>query len=96
MSDDRYAISVINAINGIFDALAICHKLVQCMSIWVSKEAFGPQECSQRLKKSKFVGSRGQKLTLSISEKFLCIFLKFLCIKYDARGSSSRPPRELV
>ena len=47
MSDDRYVISVINAINGIFNALAICHKLVRWMSIWMSKEALGPQECSQ-------------------------------------------------
>ena len=95
MSYTKYVISVINAINDIFDALVVCHKQVQCMAIWVSKEALEPQECSQRLYKSTFVGSKGQKLTLSISLDFLCIFQNFLCKKYEAIGRSSRPPREL-
>ena len=49
MSYTRYVISVINAINDIFDALVVCHKQVQCMAIWVSKEALEPQECNQHL-----------------------------------------------
>ena len=44
-----YDISVINAINDIFDAVAVCHKQVQSMSIWVLKEALEAKECSQRL-----------------------------------------------
>ena len=102
MSYTKYVISVINAINDIFAALVVFHKQVQCMAIWVSIEALEPRECSQRLYKSSFVGSKGQKLNLSISLDFLCIFQNFLCIfqnflckKYEARGRSSRPPREL-
>ena len=81
MSYTMYVISVINAINDIFYASAVCHKQVQCMLIWVSKEALESQERSQRLYKSTFVGSKGQKLTLSISLDFLCILQNFLCKK---------------
>ena len=46
MSNAICVIYVKNAINATFDAGCIPHLLLTNRSIWVSKEASGPQECS--------------------------------------------------
>ena len=88
-------ILVINAINDIFEAIAIYHKRNIFMSIWVSIEVLGPQKLSKRLSKSTYVSSKSQKRILSLLVNFLCIFKNFLCINYEARGRPSIAGRGL-
>ena len=44
MSDAKYVIYVKNAKKAIFDTYAIRHMSYIDMAIWVSKDAYGPQE----------------------------------------------------
>ena len=60
-----YAVCVIyvkNAINDIFDNYYYDIMLAINMSIWVSKEALGPQECSPLSKNILNIGFTSEKL----------------------------------
>ena len=60
------------------------------MSIWVSKEASGPQECSHMAENILKVVCTAKKLKNMMIQFFLCIFKNFLCIFEINRGGHSR------
>ena len=74
------AISVIYAIYVIHDIYDIVHIKVSYMTIWGSKEPYGPQGYSHQVQIGLVSILSDKNFKNPPTPNFLCIFLNFLCI----------------